>query len=132
MLKVHSAWIQFTWKKRIKGKLIFEEIDRIIVHKDWLSSIQIPKAQVSNGPFVFSNHCSVLLVSKAFSSKERKFQISRMLGSLLRCPNIVLNVRSEPLLAPLCSKWLANSKDLKLLQKSGLNLIFAILTKKGL
>jgi len=49
----------FTWKKFIKGKLVYEKLDRVIFRDDCLQLF--PKYVVTNGPFTCSDHAYVFL-----------------------------------------------------------------------
>jgi len=66
-----------TWRKGIKGSPIFEKLDRVIAPKDWLA--KYPKAQVTHGPFVFSQHCFMLLDTNPthLPQKNRSFRFQQ-------------------------------------------------------
>jgi len=49
----------FTWKKFLRGQLIYEKLDRVIFREDCLQLF--PNYLVTNGPFTCSDHSYVLL-----------------------------------------------------------------------
>ena len=49
----------FTWKKFLRGQLIYEKLDRVIFRED--CAHLFPNYLVTNGPFTCSNHAFVLL-----------------------------------------------------------------------
>jgi len=44
----------FTWKKSLRGSLIYKKLDRVLFREDCLSLF--PNYLVTNGPFTCSNH----------------------------------------------------------------------------
>ena len=49
----------FTWKKLLRGNLVYEKLDRVIFKEDCLSLF--PDYLVTNGPFTCSDHAYVYL-----------------------------------------------------------------------
>ena len=49
----------FTWKKFIRGKLVYEKLDRVLFRDDCLHLF--PNYVVSNDPFTCSDHAYVFL-----------------------------------------------------------------------
>jgi len=60
----------FTWKKRIHGHLIYEQLDRAIGRHDWCS--QYPDSSVTAGPFTCSDHSYVLLDTNLGHHSQRR------------------------------------------------------------
>jgi len=52
------GWL-FTWKKLLRGKLVFEKLDRVMFRDDYVCLF--PNYLVTNGPFMCSNHAYVFL-----------------------------------------------------------------------
>jgi len=49
----------FTWKKFLRGQLVYEKLDKVLFRDDCLQIF--PNYTVTNGPFMFSDHAYVFL-----------------------------------------------------------------------
>ena len=69
----------FTWKKLIRGDLVYEKLDRVIFREDCLSLF--PEYLVTNGPFTYSDHAYVFYNTNLAHPPQRgtlfKYQHSR-------------------------------------------------------
>jgi len=70
----------FTWKKFIRGQLVYEKLDRVLFRNDCLQLF--PNYIVMNGPFTCSDHAYVFLNTKPSHAPRRgttfKYQHSRV------------------------------------------------------
>jgi len=63
-----------SWKKLIRGQLIYERLDRVVGRKDWLDLY--PNCSVVHGPFSCSDHSYIFLSTNNSTQfhKGPKFQ----------------------------------------------------------
>ncbi|KAJ8433204.1 hypothetical protein Cgig2_004336 [Carnegiea gigantea] len=60
----------YTWKSRAWGHLIYEKLDRDIGQSDW--NTNYPNAIIAHGPFTYSDHCFLLLITQAISTRQKQ------------------------------------------------------------
>jgi len=66
----HVQGCAVTWKKILRGQLVYEKLDRVILREDCVQLF--PNYLVSNGPFTCSDHAFVLLNTDPVHPLRRK------------------------------------------------------------
>ena len=59
----------YAWKKRIRGQLVYEKLDRVLFREDCLQLF--PNYFITNGPFTCSDHAYVLLNTESAHAPRR-------------------------------------------------------------
>ena len=60
----------YTWKSRVRGRLIYEKLDRAIGRAYWHSNY--PNAHLTHDPFTYSDHCFMLLSTQVGSTRHKQ------------------------------------------------------------
>ena len=68
-IDANVQWRVFTWKKILRGQLVYEKLDRVLLRED--CEQLFPCYLVSNGPFTCSDHAFVLLNTESAHPPRR-------------------------------------------------------------